>query len=69
VNESTPNEPSKVPNTDNASIRKITCSDKLDNKQNNKLIKSDSDLDEILAVWPELPEHIKQAIMVLVRSV
>jgi hypothetical protein len=28
-----------------------------------------SDLAEIVAVWPELPEHIKQTIMVLLRSV
>ncbi|MHC4638042.1 MAG: hypothetical protein ACYTBV_11145 [Planctomycetota bacterium] len=27
------------------------------------------DLVEIIAVWPELPEHIKAAVMALIRTV
>jgi hypothetical protein len=57
-----------VPNADSTVINKVTYSDKLDNKQNNKLTKPDSDLNEIVTVWLELPEHIKAAIKALTET-
>jgi len=40
-----------VPTNDRSGTKKVTSSDKLGNKLD--------DLDEIIAAWPELPEHIK----------
>ncbi|MDT8300835.1 MAG: hypothetical protein RQ760_05065 [Sedimentisphaerales bacterium] len=66
--DSTPNELPEVSTADRPSTIKVTSSDKLDNKQNNKPTKSDSDLAEIIETWPELPDAICSAIVAIVRA-
>jgi len=62
-----PNEPSDVPNEDKANTIKVSCSDKLDNKQNNKP-ERDADLNEIIEAWPVLSNDIRSAILTLIRA-
>jgi len=52
--------PSTVPTEDKGSTKKVTCSDKLDNKL--------TDLDELEKSRPELPDHIKAAITALIQT-
>ena len=58
----------KVPTDDRSSTKKVTCSDKLNNKLSNKPAKHDTDLALVLEAWPELPEAIRSAIVAVVRS-
>ena len=62
------NEPNTVPTADSTNTMKVTSSDKLDNKQNNKLTKLDADLAVVVEAWPELPDAIRSAIVAIVRS-
>ena len=48
--------PSKVPTDDSTNTIEVTRSDKLDNKLSNK---PDSNVAEIIAAWPELPDAIR----------
>ena len=57
-----------MPTADNPDTMKVTSSDKLDNKQNNKLIEMDTDLAIVVEAWPELPSAIRSAIVAIVRS-
>ena len=61
------NRPSKLPNEDRANTIKVTNSDKLDNKQNNKP-EADRDLAEVIKAWPQIPSAIRSAIVAIVRS-
>ena len=55
--------PPELPTDDSTNTIKVTRSDKLDNKLSNK---PDPDLSEIIAAWPELPEHIRAAVKALI---
>jgi hypothetical protein len=66
--DSTANGPAKVPTADSTNTIDVRNSNKLNNKLSNKPTQQDTDLVEIVAVWPELPEHIKAAIMALIRT-
>jgi hypothetical protein len=63
-----PKKPIEVPTGDKTNPIKVTNSDKLDNKQNNKLIETDKDLSEVIWVWSRLPQENKSAILTLVRA-
>ena len=62
-----PQSPSEVPTDDSTNTIKVTSSDKLDNKLSNKPTK-DTDLAEIIEVWPQLPSAIRSAIVAIVRA-
>ena len=55
----------KVPDGDRPNPTGERCSDKLDDKLSNKPY---VELAQVVAVWPNLPEHIRAAIMALVRT-
>jgi hypothetical protein len=46
---------------------KVTYSDRLDNKQNNKLMEMDTDLTVVVETWPQLPSAIRSVIIDIVR--
>ena len=62
--DSTANGPAKVPTADSTNTIDVRNSNKL----NNKPTQQDTDLVEIVAVWLELPEHIKAAIKALIKT-
>jgi hypothetical protein len=55
-----------VPEQDRIGTNDVPSPDKLDAKLSNK---PDPDLAQIVAVWPNLPDHIKAAILALVKTV
>jgi hypothetical protein len=57
-----------VPKADSPDIKKVTNSDKPDNKLNNKLIEMDTDLTVVIEAWPTLPSAICSAIVAIVRN-
>ena len=60
--------PAEVPTDDSTNTIKETCSDKLDNKLSNKPAEHDTELAEVIEVWPELPSAIRSAIVAIVRT-
>ena len=56
----------KVPDADKSNAIRERRADKLDNKLSDK---PDPDLARIIAAWPNLADHIKAAIVALVKTV
>ena len=58
----------KVPTDDSPYTKKVTCSDKLNDKLSNKPTESDTDLAGVIEAWPTLLDTIRSAIVAIVRS-
>jgi len=50
--------------SDNPKIRSAVCSTFSEQKN----VENDTELQQVIAAWSELPEHIKQAIKALIRT-
>ena len=66
--DSVPTEPVGVPSGDSNDTKKVTSSDKQNNKRSDKPTPSDPDLTFVVQAWPQLPGAIRSGILALVRA-